>query len=140
MKSRAKHAIRSAVAIVAGCLTLLVLVMVIYLILGIFFPKAFPTVGTLPSVPWAIFLLIWGLVSAAAGAYVTSVICAGSRVWHVFGLMVAIVVLGLLFLAANTYKQPTWYLVAQTVVWVIGAMIGGSVPVQGRDPRGQGRE
>lgn len=136
MKSQAKNAIRSAVAIVAGCLSLLVLVMLIYLILGIFFPKAFPAVGTLPSIPWAIFLLIWGLASAMAGAYVTSLICVGSRVWHVFGLMLAILALGLLFLAGNVYKQPTWYLIAQTVVWVIGVMIGGSVPVQGKDPRG----
>ncbi|PWB72296.1 hypothetical protein C3F09_06900 [candidate division GN15 bacterium] len=136
MKSRAKHAIRSAAAIVAGCLTLLLLVMVIYLILGIFFPKAYPTVGVVPSIPWAIFLLIWGLLSAAAGAYVTSVICAGSRVWHVFGLMAAILVLGLLFLAGNVYKQPTWYLIAQAVVWMIGAMIGGSVPVAGKSHKG----
>jgi len=136
MKSRAKHAIRSTAAIVAGLITLLVLVMLIYLILGIFFPKAFPAVGTLPSIPWAIFLLIWSLASAVAGAYVTSLICVGSRVWHVLGLMVAILVLGLLFLAGNIYKQPTWYLVAQMVVWIVGAMIGGSVPVQGKDPRG----
>ncbi len=135
MKVRAKNAIRSAAAIVAGCLTLLVLVMLIYLILGIFFPKAFPTVGVVPSIPWAIFLLIWGLVSACAGAYVTSVICAGSRVWHVFGLMAAIIVLGLLFLAGNTFKLPTWFLISQTIVWLVGAMIGGSVPVAGKNPQ-----
>lgn len=132
MRQRAKRAIRSAVAIVAGCFVLLLLVMLIYLILGIFFPKAFPAIGTLPSTPWAIFILIWGLLSAGVGAYVTSLICAGSRVRHVFGLMVVVLVLGLLFLAGNIYKQQTWYLVAQTVVWCVGVMIGGSVPVQGK--------
>ena len=136
MKSRAKHAIRSAAAIIAGCLTLLVLVMLINLTLGIFFPKAIPTVGSPLSLPWAIFLLVWSLVAAGAGAFVTSVICVGSRVWHVLGLITAVIVLGLLFLAGNVYKQPTWHLIAQTVVWVIGAMIGGSVPVQNRDPKG----
>ena len=46
--------------------------------------------------------------------------------------MVVVLVLGLLFLAGNIYKQQTWYLVAQTVVWCVGVMIGGSVPVQGK--------
>ena len=136
MKSRAKNAIRSTVAIVAGCLTLLVTVGLISIILGIVYPKAFPAVGTLPSIPWAMFLLIWSLISAVLAAYITSLICVGSRVRHVFGLMIAILALGLLFLAANIYKQPTWYLIAQTVVWGVGAMIGGSVPVLGKDPRG----
>lgn len=117
-------------------MTLLILVMLILLILPIISTRSVPTSGTEMSVPWAIFVLVWNLVAACAGAYVTSLICVGSRVWHVIALIVTLVALGLLILAGNFSKQPTWFLIAQTVIWVIGAMIGGSVPVQGRDPKG----
>ena len=127
-----KIAIRSVVAVVAGCLAMLLLEMLIYLTLGIFFPKAFPSIGALPSIPWAIFILIWSLVSAGVGAYVTSLICDGKRVGHVLAMMGIVLLLGLLFLAGNIYKQPTWYLVSKIVVWIVGAMIGGSVPVRSK--------
>ena len=136
MNVRARNAIRSGIAVVAGYLTMAVLVMLIFLVLGIVFPKAFPSDGALPRVPWVIFLLIWGLVAAIAGAYVTSLICRGSRVKHVLALLAVIVVLGFVTLAGNVGKQPLWYLIAQIVVGVVGGMIGGSVPVQGKDPKG----
>ena len=135
MKLQARHAIRSAIAVVAGYLTMAVLVMLIFLVLGIIFPKAFPADGALPRVPWVIFILIWNLLAAIAGSYVTSLICRGSRVKHVLAVVAVVVILGLVVLAGNVNKQPLWYLIAQIVVGVIGVMIGGSVPVQGKDPK-----
>lgn len=135
MKLQARNAIRSAIAVVAGYLTMAVLVMFIFLLLGIIFPKAFPADGALPRVPWVIFILIWNLFSAIAGAYVTSLVCRGSRIKHVLALLAVVLVLGLIVLAGNVNKQPVWYLIAQIVVGVIGVMIGGSIPVQGKDPR-----
>ena len=117
-----------------------VLVMLIFLVLGIIFPKAFPSDGAFPRIPWVIFILIWNLVASIAGAYVTSLICRGSRVKHVLALLTVVVVVGLIVLAGNVHKQPLWYLVAQIVTGVIGVMIGGSLPVQGKDPRAQGQQ
>jgi peptidoglycan/LPS O-acetylase OafA/YrhL len=136
MKTQARNAIRSAIAVVAGYLTMAVLVMLIFLVLGIIFPKAFPSDGALPRIAWVIFILIWNLLAAIAGAYVTSLVCRGSRVKHVLALLAVVIIVGLIVLAGNVNKQPVWYLIAQIVTGVIGVMIGGSVPVQGRDPKG----
>jgi hypothetical protein len=134
MNQRAKLALRSAAAVAAGYLTMAVLVMLLFLVLGIVFPKAFPAnEGTFPSIPWIILILIWSLLAAMVGAYVTSLLCQGSRVKHVMVLLAVVVVLGFLFLAGNVHKQPLWYLIAQIVVGAVGVMIGGSVPVGGRE-------
>jgi hypothetical protein len=130
MNQKAKQALKSAAAVAAGYLTMAVLVMLLFLVLGIVFPKAFPaSEGALPSIPWLVLILTWGLLAAIVGAYVTSLLCYGSRVKHVMVLLAVVVILGLLVLAGNVNKQPLWYLIAQIVVAAVGVMIGGSVPV-----------
>jgi hypothetical protein len=132
MNQKAKETLRSAVAIAAGYVVMALLVMLVSMLLWIVFPKACPSDGMLPSLPWVVFLLIFNTAAATAGGYVTSMICHGSRSKHIQGLMVVIVLLGLIYLAANVNKQPLWYLIAQIVVELIGVSIGGSVPVKGK--------
>lgn len=117
--------LRSALAVAAGYVTMLVLIMLIFLLIGIIFPEAFPTPESFPSIPWVVFILLFGGIAASVGAGVTITVCRGSRLKHIHSLAIVVFFIGLVTMAASIDKQPMWYLVTQIVVGIAGVYVGG---------------
>lgn len=117
--------LRSVLAVAAGYITMILLIVVLFLLLGIMFPEAFPQPGIFPSIGWVIFILAFGFVAAMLGAAVTVTISRGSRLKHIHWLALVVLFFGLATLATNIDKQPLWYLVAQIAVGVAGVYVGG---------------
>lgn len=117
--------LRSVLAVAAGYITMLVLIMLLFTLIGIIFPGAFPQPDAFPSIPWVVFILLFGLVAASIGAGVTITICRGSRIKHIHSLAIVVLFIGLVTLAASIDKQPIWYLVAQILVGIFGVYFGG---------------
>ncbi len=126
---------RSVAAVAAGCLAMIIIVGLMIMVVGILFPAALPNNETPASLGWVFFIFFYYLFAASAGGYLTSHIALGSRFRHVQVLAALVLVLGLVQLWAGMGKQPTWYLVAQILVELIGVFIGGSILRRPAAPR-----
>ena len=118
---------RSVAAVVAGCLAMIVIVGLMIMIVGIFFPAAIPNNETDPSLPWVLFIFAYYLFAAGVGGYLTSHIAATAKFRHVQILAILVLCLGLIQFWAGHGKQPAWYLVAQILVELLGVILGGSL-------------
>jgi hypothetical protein len=118
---------RSVVAVTAGCLAMIIISGIMIMLLGIFFPQSLPNYETTPSLGWAFFLFLYYLFAAAVGGYLTSHIASISKFRHVQVLALVVLFLGLIQLWAGMGKQPTWYLITQVLVELIGIFLGGSM-------------
>lgn len=117
--------LRSVLAIAAGYITMVLLIVLLFLFLGIVFPAAFPQPGVFPSMGWVMFILLFGFVAAVVGAIVTIAITRGPRLKHIHLLALVVLFFGLVTLATNIDTQPLWYLAAQIVVGIAGVYVGG---------------
>jgi hypothetical protein len=125
---------RSIVAVAAGYLSMVILVVLLFLVLGIIAPTAIPNNETVPSLGWVIFIQFFNLLAAATGGYLTALIARGSRIRHVQVLAVVVLVLGLAQLWAGMDKLPIWYLILQLAVGLVGVFLGGSLTAH-RSPK-----
>jgi peptidoglycan/LPS O-acetylase OafA/YrhL len=117
--------LRSVIAVAAGYISMLLLIMLLFLIIGIIFPEAFPQPDAFPSIPWVVCILFFGLAASIIGGGVTVTVCRGSRIKHIHALAIVVLFIGLVTLAASIEKQPLWYLLAQVVVGLVGVYVGG---------------
>jgi hypothetical protein len=114
--------IRSILAVLAGLVTTMVLVMLSTV------ATAMVVLGGIDRQPTTAYLvvnLLCGALSALAGGYVTGWIAQQKVVQHAAGLSAVLLLLGLPGLFAPVAGQPVWYPAVILVIGVVFALLGG---------------
>ena len=130
--------LRSILSVVAGYVTMAVVVMVGVGVLTLTFPeyKQAPETRVTPVTPM-VLELVWAMVSAIAGGWVTTRLARRS-VRPVVALAVVVLVLGAVYgLTADRGLMPGWFLLMLPPVSAIGVVAGGHL---GRRPSAPGAE
>ncbi len=114
--------IRSAVAIVAGYLVMLVAVTVLFLL-------TFRDPGATPTPTFLYLSIAYGFAFAVLGGFVTAAIAGRAEMGHALALAGLIVVLGIVSLVLAAGREPLWYGLSNLALGAGGAIAGGYLRV-----------
>lgn len=119
--------LRSILSVLAGYGVVMVLTMGFFAVLTVLFPDTFSVEneGTLPSTPWLLGILGFGLLSAVASGYVTAFLARRSPFKHVLALAGVFLAMNLVYLGSVGQGQPLWYSLGLGLVGVAGVLLGG---------------
>lgn len=120
--------IRSVLAVVGGYLGMSLLVMILFMTLGAFWPEAFADPNVPPPAAALAVTLAFSFVAAIGGGFVTATIASRSERGHVIGLMAFMVVMWLVSIP-QAEGQPTWYRLVLLPLGPFGAWLGGHVGI-----------
>jgi hypothetical protein len=119
--------VRSIFAVVSGFILIGLLVVVADSVMGALFPESFPEPGT-PDVPPASLLsvvMLYDLVFAVIGGFVTAHIARRSVEAHTYSLAALIIVFAAITFVTSGGAMPWWYFVIVALLGVVGAIHGG---------------
>ena len=116
--------LRSLFAVFGGYLAMSLLVMVLFMTRGAFWPESFVDPVVAPPLAALATTLLFSLVAAIVGGFVTATIAAHSEPKHVLGLMGFMVLMWLVSIP-QAEGQPAWYRFALLPLGPLGAWLGG---------------
>ena len=116
--------LRTFLALLAGFLTIAVLVGAVTVLLMRFSPQWVGEQGNLrPS--YIAFNLVYSSLAATAGGYVTALMPSANPLILVLALAIIVLVLAALSALQSRGKQPVWYQLALVAITPLGVMTGG---------------
>lgn len=116
--------VRSVVAVFAGFLTIVVLVLASAPVIA----KLLPGTAARPTRGYLVANLLTGFVFAGVGGWIAAHIAASGPHWHAVALAALVLALGIMTAAqggAARAGQPVWYGWLLPFVGAGGAMLGG---------------
>jgi hypothetical protein len=129
---------RSALAVIAGYVTAVILVVVFFGIHAAIFGAR-----TAPGTAGSLVGLAWGVVTAIAGGWVTARLAPSDPMRHAVWLITLSLTIGILFtwvipLAPEDARslEPMWVQIGNLVVVVIGVPIGARLIIRTREQCG----
>lgn len=133
--------LRSILALAGGYFAILVLTILLFLVLGTFFPNVFL------STPGVLAILACDFLFAAAGGYVAAALVPHSQFRHALWLGAILVFFGLVMVAwvgfspeEDAGKEPLWYQFCRVLITMPAVLLGGSrqVSMQQKRPNAAG--
>ena len=127
--------LRSIGAVIVGYVVYLVLSVIGGVILAVSFPGAVSQGTMNPTVGFLVGGLVFSVIFAFAGGYVTASIAQTKEVTHALILGGVMVVIGLISLVVGTSPQPVWAQIVGLIIPLPSVYVGGvlrsrrSVPV-----------
>jgi hypothetical protein len=122
--------VRSILAVAAGFVTAVVLVMLVNWIAA--FALGIPSGA--PTRPYLAVNLLGSFLAGAAGGYVTGRLAPTAMWHHVFGLALVVLLLSLPGVLQPADGQPTWYPSFLAVIGPVSVAMGGMLSLH-RAPR-----
>lgn len=118
--------LRSVLAVVGGYLAMSLLVMVLSMTLGAFWPDSFAAPIVAPPFAALVTNLLFSLLAAIGGGFATARIAARSERKHVLALIGFMVLMWLVSIPMAG-GQPLWYRLTLLPLGVLGVWLGGSL-------------
>jgi hypothetical protein len=119
--------LRSLVAVFAGFMAIVVLVLASAPLTGHLLP-ANATSAPRPPIAYLAVNLVSGFLCSGAGGWITGQLAASHPQWHAAGLAAVVLVLGVMTAAqggAARAGQPSWYVWTLPFVGAGGVLLGG---------------
>ncbi len=116
--------LRTFLALLAGFLTIAVLVGAVTVLLMRFSPQWVGEQGN-PRPSYIAFNLVYSFLAATAGGYVTALMPSANPLILVLALAIIVLVLAALSALQSRGKQPVWYQLTLVAITPLGVMTGG---------------
>lgn len=116
--------LRTFLALLAGFLTIAVLVGALTALLARFAPQWDGEQGNLRP-GHAALNIVYSFLAALAGGYVTAIMPSANPLILVLALAIIVLVLGALSALQSRGKQPVWYAITLVAITPAGVMAGG---------------
>lgn len=118
--------LQAFLALLAGFVTMAVVVMVVTMLLARVTPSWAGAAG--PPQPGYIFVTLgYSFLAAAGGGYVTAWVAGAHPLEHVLALGIVVLLLSALSTMLSKIEQPTWYQLALVAIMPLGVLAGGLV-------------
>jgi MFS family permease len=119
--------LRSVLAVIAGYVSLSLLVMTSFALIMVIMPQAFPKPGAAPADSLLILILTLGFAFAVIGGYLTAILADRSHFKHVLFLAAVVLGFGIVKIAVEYGIFPMWYLLTQLASGIGGVLAGGKM-------------
>ncbi len=116
--------LRTFLALLAGFLTMAVLVGAVTALLARFAPAWIGNEGN-PRPAYVAVNLSYSFLAAVAGGYVTAIMPSANPLILVLALAIVVLVLAALSALQSRGKQPVWYQLTLVAITPLGVMAGG---------------
>jgi len=116
--------VRTFLALLAGFLTMAVLVGALTALLARFAPEWVGEQGS-PRPAYIAVNIAYSFLAALAGGYVTALMPSANPLILVLALAIIVLVLAALSALQSRGKQPAWYAITLVAITPIGVMAGG---------------
>jgi hypothetical protein len=113
-------------ALLAGFVTMAVLVMVVTALLMRIAPEWVGQMGR-PQPGYVVVNLGYSFLASAAGGYVTALMAHGNPLALVLGLALVVLMMSALSALQSRGKQPIWYQLSLVAITPLGVLAGGLV-------------
>jgi hypothetical protein len=121
--------LRAFLALLAGFLSMAVLVGVTTALLMKLAPDWVGDLGH-PQPAYVTFNLMYSLLAAMAGGYVTAWVAKGNPLIHVLALALIVLLLGALSVLQQRGMQPVWYQLTLLAISPLGVFAGGLLRIR----------
>lgn len=119
--------LRTILSIIVGYVTMVVLTLVFFAVLGAISPDAFSNPYAFPDTPYVVAILVACFLFAICGGYVAVWVGKWSAATPSLWFAALIVIMGAISATYSPAPQPLWYQLALPLLGVSGMLLGGKL-------------